>query len=953
MFSAPKSTSLSHDRKILCAATILFLICAVTASAQDGPLSLRTTLSNALEAHPRQVVSLALTVANQGPGSRTLVLEPVLPEGWKALYQETPFVLGPSSSGVHVVSFLLPSQALAGSYSLTYRVRDPEDPSAVASCRFALVVLPEFSLELRLLESPSFVVAGREYAATFVLTNTGNVRTPVKVDVESDSLLPYEVQGVDQNGETVVDVGEATEVTVVVRTNALLNRSMVHSLQVSARFQPVQPTLPPPQSLVRASSSVEVIPFTIDRGTLLHTLPVVSETTAETRYDRYTTTSLEQEFKAQGSLDEAGEHRIAFDLRKRLDPDAGPLFNTLDRYSVQYDSRFGGIAVGDLPYSVSPLLADNEFGRGAQATVNLFPWRIGTLYYKDVWSASGVQGLGGTIDFTVPRATRWADPLYRVGLNAFSSLGDTTLLGIYQQYSPSPTTRMTLDTALQEDRSGTSVPAVFAKVDGDLDFLSESATFIRAWPGFQGTYSDMQTIQTTSRVRLLSRALTLSGGFSLSNTNLLPDPTQPSAEARQVFVGADGEIAGWGTKLQVGGENWRRTGGLPSARYGTNENALWAGFRQPILLTTFGLGTRVGVEQNEMGDGSSLNQEYTTSLDFQPNSFFRDTLSARYNAREDSTGQASYLAGWGMNVILGKGDVQLDSMVNGSYFFTKAGSSELLTSLGSKLTLAFPWGHTLAVQGNRWFSDQPGTTAAGLLTMTYSVPFDLPTGRIPGTSVVTGRVFDAATKAPLPGVVLRLEGFAAVTDQGGNFTFSLPDPGTKYLQVDTGTVGARMVPAKPMPLEISAPGGGTVWVDIGMVEGSEISGTVALYGFPGPSGAFVPSDRVGPGQPTAGDQQRLGGLGNALVELSDGTGVWRKLTRPSGDFSFPGLRPGKYTLRVLNSAVPAYHTVVPESFSWELPPGTTKTVEFRVVQEQRIIKILENEVSVLIETTRR
>ena len=82
-------------------------------------------------------------------------------------------------------------------------------------------------------------------------------------------------------------------------------------------------------------------------------------------------------------------------------------------------------------------------------------------------------------------------------------------------------------------------------------------------------------------------------------------------------------------------------------------------------------------------------------------------------------------------------------------------------------------------------------------------------------AVVSGRVYREATGEGIKGVLLRLNGLAAITDREGRFTFYLPEAGTRYLRVDASTAGMNLIPAKTMPMPIDAHAGSKVVVDIG------------------------------------------------------------------------------------------------------------------------------------------
>jgi hypothetical protein len=924
------------------------LSAADIAAAEDSPLSIQPVGPDSIESHTRQPVTFALAVTNSGAAGRTLALDPELPEGWKALTQESELAIGPSATDVHIVSLLVPSRTPAAEYALRYRVRDLDDPSVSAECSLKVVVLPEIALEVKLLESPVFVIAGSMYVVSFVITNSGNADARADIEVVSGSSFPFEIRGLEPGAVAAVAAGGATEFSIAVRTETHLRESMRHPLQVTVRLlrdETGANAASAESREARAASTVEVVPLTVNDSVLAHTIQLDSETTATAGYDQVFSAGVQQEIKGRGTLDEAGEHRVELDLTKQLGLSFDPLVNPLDRYSFQYESRFGSLSLGDLPYTVSPLLAQDAFGRGAQGTLNLFPVRLGALYYEDAWSSPGKQAAGGSADFTIPRKGDWNDLLYRVGASALSRLDGNTVFDVFQQYDPAKNLSFQADAALQAGAAGTLSPAVLALSEGDLDAVSWTARYLRAWPDFEGTYSDTQSFLGIADLHLLGGSLTLHGGFSLADSNLLLRTTLPNADrTMELSLGAGGELPGWKTKLRLDWEGWGREDRLPAASYRTWDNILRIVANQPFTSFRLGLNSMLDFEHNDLDLSSSIQQEHVLAFAYTPTETAELGISLRFNGRLDSGGHAQDLVGADLNARAAIGLTRLEGQVNTSFIYTETGFSEAQLGINARLTHPFPWGHTLSIRPDVWLDYTGGAwVPTWSLALTYGVPFDVPISRRPDTAVVTGFVSNAVTGERVPGVVLRLDGLAAVTDKKGAYTFYVPHAGTKYIQVDMRTVGAGLVPVRSMPMELQAPRGSKVSVDIALTQGCTVSGNVGEYGFPDQSSAFVPSDQGGAaGEAAAPVRTRLRGLANLIVELTDGSEPHRKLTSPTGDFSFEEIRPGKYTLRIVEGNLPDYSTVDPAVFDLDLAPGESRAVEFRVLQEQRRIKILQS-----------
>jgi hypothetical protein len=917
------------------------------AAAQDSPLSLRALGADSVEAYARQPVTFVLSVGNEGADSRTVSLDPLLPEGWKALTRESEFTVEPSANELHLVSVLAPSATPAAEYIFRYRVRDINDSSTSAECKVKVVILPEISLGVQRLESPTFVIAGNEYVASFVITNTGNADAQADITVESGSSFPYEIRGFNGTAVAAVPAGAAAEFSVAVRTDAHIRESMRHPLQVTVRLQETGggSSAAGASTAVheaRAASVVEVVPLSVDDNVLTHTIPFSSETTAVTGYEQGFNGGIQQEISARGTLDEAGEHRIELDLSKQVGTSLDPLVNPLDRYSFQYDSRFGALKLGDLPYTVSPLIALDAFGRGAQGTLNLNPVRLSALYFNDVWTTPGRQLLGGSADFTIPRQGDWEDPQYRVGVSALAPLDGRTTFGVFQQYNPSENLHFQADAALQADASGTMSPAVFAFSQGELGAVSWTTRYVRAWPSFEGTYSDTQSILGIGGVRLLDGRLNVHGTVSLADSNLLLNAALPNADRTiEVSFGAGGELPNWRTKLRLDWETWRREDRLPAWSYRTWDNILRLSVLQPIAPLKLGLDSMIDFERDEKNSISSFQQAHTLSLAYSPAESTEYGVSLRYNGQLESGGHSQHLVGADLNARYAFGQTQIEGQANNSYIFIDGGFSEAQVGISARLTHSFAWGHVLSVRPDAWLGYASGAWAPSFsLALTYRVPFIVPVSRKPDTAIVTGRVFNAGTGKPISGVILRLDGLAAITDGKGEYTFYLPHTGTEYIQVDTRTIGVGLVPVRPMPMELHAPSGSKISADIGLIGGCSVTGNVGEYGFPDQANAFVPSDRAGSGAESAGTARtRLRGLGNIIVELSDGSEIHRKLTGATGDFGFEEVRPGKYSLRIVEENLTSYSMVDPKTFYIELTGGERRVVEFRVLQEQRRIKI--------------
>jgi hypothetical protein len=130
-----------------------------------------------------------------------------------------------------------------------------------------------------------------------------------------------------------------------------------------------------------------------------------------------------------------------------------------------------------------------------------------------------------------------------------------------------------------------------------------------------------------------------------------------------------------------------------------------------------------------------------------------------------------------------------------------------------------------------------------------------------------------------------------------------------------------------------------------MIESSGLKGNIGLYELDSVNAEFSVE---GEGQEEA-RYVRTRGVGNLVLELSDGRVSSRKVTNQNGAFSFSDVLPGRYSLKVVGGQIPQYHTITPALLELELGLGEERDVEIRVVQDRRRIHILEAAVDILLE----
>ena len=162
----------------------------------------------------------------------------------------------------------------------------------------------------------------------------------------------------------------------------------------------------------------------------------------------------------------------------------------------------------------------------------------------------------------------------------------------------------------------------------------------------------------------------------------------------------------------------------------------------------------------------------------------------------------------------------------------------------------------------------------------------------------------------MPNVVLSIGDVATMTNKRGEFMFPALAPGLHQLTIDQRSMGMNRIPTDGLPIPVEIAGGRTTSREIGVSTAGEISGRVALLALDpaktsadprggAKQGLSVIGSRVVKQEPiTRDDLVDAGGLEEVVVELSNGDERFYQKTDGRGQFSFKGLRPGTWQIRI-------------------------------------------------------
>jgi cell division septation protein DedD len=229
----------------------------------------------------------------------------------------------------------------------------------------------------------------------------------------------------------------------------------------------------------------------------------------------------------------------------------------------------------------------------------------------------------------------------------------------------------------------------------------------------------------------------------------------------------------------------------------------------------------------------------------------------------------------------------------------------------------------------------PGSDQIGLVE--YSIPLGVPVARNKDLGELKGRVYDWNTKQGLGGVILKINDRTVATNSRGEFLFHSLTEDEYFLDVIDGSLGPNLVPQMNIPLSLMISGGEKKELDIAVLPGARLTGTVEVSDISGES--QIPAIQLSLESDPSGSKKTYG-LKNTLIELRGNQNIYRRVTDDRGTFSFNGLRPGTWELKIFDNSLPELFKLEKDQFTFELESGSEEKVRVKVVPRQRQIRMV-------------
>lgn len=880
-----------------------------------GSLDARWVAQPASHVQAGKVLTGSIQLINYSDQEHKISGEWVLPPGWRSL---TPLSqeldLDPGEAKPVTFALQVPRDQPSGIFRIYYQAESLDEERLRDQLQLTVEVEPQAALTIAVLAAPRIAIPGEPFSLSINVTNKGNCAFTVTPAYADQQNIVFEKRPEDKS--FFLRPGERHVVTVRVLTQPDVD----YRTHMAFPFQFEADDCKGGKIVARQVVRVEMLPPPGAGDSPYVQLPGTARFIA--LYDNGGR-DYQMELEGDGWVDEDQTRRFGYFLRFP-GADENQRLGNQESFLFHYDTKDYAAQFGDSSYGLSRLTEAGYYGRGLKVHRNDGIDQMGAYYIDDInpgtnaarrfgsfWRRQVTPSVLAGVNYLNRQADEYEDDLFSLDFQ----WKEPQRFDVRGEAAFSSTTR-------EEARNANDVALLVNNRwwNGKTPWLDLGLLY--AGPDYEGGEHDRQEL-TATVLYPLDDVTTARMNLRRRDDNLGERPEIASAGTEHlVRAEVERDVKrdyGYDAKLGVLGEYRERHDRMSPSDF--DEESLGFGLRwthrQGILYWN-GL-AMMGRAQDKVDGENRWIERYDVNATLRFSDRLRTALSwtrgpsgFRVTARDEETLAARLW--W----------VPMDRMeVFGSYrIIAQEEEAALRRQLNGSIRWDTWYGHNLTLEAWREWRDDGSEETQSYGRLLYSVPFELPVGVRRAVGTVRGRVH--LNGVGLPGVIVRLDGSAALTDDQGYYTFTAKKVGVYTFHIDPGVLKPGQIVDLPPPVTLAIQPGATAVLDLPIVEEASLTGRLVL---PPDSPAAAPG------------QEPFAFVGMAELRRSDES--LRVPVTASGEFKFPGLRPGAWSLRFIDVALPVRHRFERDRFELNLKAGEALQLDPRIQFQEFKLRMID------------
>jgi len=870
---------------------LLPLFALHTFGQPNAPVSIHF-VKNEVLVRPGEVVNLAYQMDNFSDEVIGILPSFSFPESWSLITKVSEITIDPGGRKLGIVSFKVERRAAVDQYLVTISLKDLSGKQQLPEATINVSVMEIENITLELIEKSTYVLAGDDIRASYMVQNMGNTPKSIFINTNNCDVTGASNITLDPGASATVQIVKATSN----ETYASVNESFTVRAQVDERV------------LKSIYASTVVLPSKKAKKDLFFRYPVKASATylGTNRHNEYQSI-LQYQIEGKGSLDAEGKHQLGFMARWPDNSDLSFL-GLYDQYFLTYSNDNLEVFLGDKSYTVTPLTESYRFGRGVESKLTLDNgWGIGIKYLEPRFFQEIKSELAVFTDFSFNRNNKIG--LYYLAKKYQLESDPAQLVSITSQLTPFKYTTVELELShgqFMEKKSN----AVRAALNSQFSIFQLTSVYFDTGKDYPGYYTNSRFYSAGLSARL-SKRISLFANAREDFRNAQLDTFFVTAPYSKSLQGAVNYKTGERSNLKFYWRQYERKDRLSQEKFHYQTDSWNMQFSHRFRKIYYYLNGEVGETTNFLENAGQEDQKsYRASADITYR--FNTQHSLRFFGnwsninRIISDNQRSVLVGMAATSRISR-NLRANFYLQNAYDIDDYYRNRNLMQLN--LNYSFLQKHEISLRSFYTIFKNEVNDPEFTVSATYSYKLGIPLKQVINAGKVVGRIVGQDGEA-VEDVYLRILNETTITNKSGEFEFKLVPPGRQLLIVDRSRLGVDEIPSIPMPLELEVLDNEESVVNIQIQKGARLSGQLIL----------------GQNQLAALDDKSAKPA-NIVVELKTDFETFRISTDRDGRFSFPLVRPGDVELRIYGNTIPSGYKAKQSTYNFHLEPGDRKNAE--------------------------
>jgi hypothetical protein len=891
---------------------VIFSIVSLLAGAGESNIGLELLGNMHLTLAPGKNSSFIARLTNTTEIQQEVSLSFSLPEGWNMLMYHKMASLPPNAALNKIFSFHVASNARTGDYKISLRATDG-DGQLIDEKTILVTVSAQFGLLVRKFETPEKVFAGDSIRLQYLIQNTSNVLVNVHTHLTCGPEIRTNKYRIEPDSIVITGISTETyeDITQTLRQNSLLTASILED----------------PETEINLSHLYDILPSRELKFDPYERFPIkISFLTASNMYMGKRIYNSMYDIQGSSFISQKKRRRLAFQVRGP-NRKGDPILGTHDSYFLIYGTPKHKITVGDQDYRLSSLTESSRYGRGAKyqftkKDVSFSGFVNYPRFYpkiKRILSAKSSIKLHSKYRLS----GAYLNKLYDSGEQAH--LGTVSGSAIVRKWI---TVRSELAGGIFRDQIAF---AYKSNVKVRFPFGNSYFNLIHADEDFPGYFSNTKNLSTGLSIKIKKRT-NLSVNYSSSLSNMELDTLYANAPySKNLNVSLNLKLHSRHS-ISISILNQVRQDRLEPRNFDYEEN-----------------GTRITYFTNIKGVNLSLMGgygQYKNHLDITEgeltNSFTANS-SLRYNIGKRTSidlfgnyqGNKRYLVKDLSNFYYGgafqtkRDKVLLRLKYQSNYQIEEFYKDRSLLDLST--TFRFLRNHELSATSTYNLMKNSFDKKEFRFMLRYTYIFHAPMYRKENIGFLNGQIVNHGIES-VEGITVTMNGNIAITNSEGKFYFPFVMAGESYLFIDDSKTGIKSISETPGPFLLNIEAGVENYFQVAYTKSASVNGRIAIE---------EDKNKDGKKYIDAGTE-----LSNLIIEVKSKNEMFRVITDKDGEFKFPDLRPGEWTLKVYPNGIPEGYELITANFNMTLSPEEIRQVDIRIREKSRKVKFQRNFVKI-------